>query len=246
MNRTAFLATLMTAAGLIMLACNSSAPSTPPATTAAATTPAEGAGTLGNPAASPDPGSTPTKEPSAAPPAAPSTGAGAASCATDSDCAWDDPCVPKRCVAAASAPAPTACDKTVAPDGTCVCFDRQCAYRPAANRSPVSVEAACTSPPGCVLDVAAGTCAPGDDPDVRPPGRPGPRCLCDGREPRRCHHVWVDPVPCASDDDCWVSAAGSPIARPRKQRGRRFRPCKDGADVPACDSGTCILRRAAC
>ncbi|HTE55120.1 MAG TPA: hypothetical protein VK698_29915 [Kofleriaceae bacterium] len=110
----------------------------------------------------------------------------------------------------------------------------------------MSVEAACTSPPGCLMDVAAGTCAPGDDPDIRPPGQPGPRCGCDSREPRRCHYVWVDPVPCASDEDCWVSDGGSPIARPKKLRRKRFRPCKDGENVPVCDSGTCVLRGAAC
>jgi hypothetical protein len=242
-SQTAFVVSLSTVASLTIVACSNSAPSTPPA----ATTPAEATATPGGTAASPDLGASPPTEPSATPSAASSEGASvAAPCAKDSDCAWDDPCLPKRCVAAASAPPPTGCDKSVPPEGTCVCFDRQCAYRPDARRSPVSVEAACTSPPACVMDVAAGTCAPGDDPDVRPPGRPGPRCRCDSNEPRRCHYVWVDPVPCASDDDCWVSDAGSPIARPRKVRGKRFRPCKDGANVPACDSGTCILRGASC
>jgi len=243
-NRAAFLTSLTTAASLTIVACGNSAAPTPPAATATATTPAEAAATPGSPTASLEPGA---PEPAATPAAASSEGASrAASCAKDTDCAWDDPCLPKRCVAAASAPPPTTCDKSIPPDGTCVCFDRQCAYRPAAKRSPVSVEAACTSPPGCLMDVAAGTCAPGDDPDIRPPGQPGPRCGCDSREPRRCHYVWVDPVPCASDEDCWVSDGGSPIARPKKLRRKRFRPCKDGENVPVCDSGTCVLRGAAC
>jgi len=62
----------------------------------------------------------------------------------------------------------------------------------------------------------------------------GPRCRCDSREPRRCHYDWIGPVPCASDDDCWVNAESStPIARPRKLRGKRFRPCKDGERAPS-------------
>jgi hypothetical protein len=147
-----------------------------------------------------------------------------------------------------AAPPPAGCDKSSPPEGTCVCFDRRCAYRPLATRSPVSVEAACTSPPGCIMDVAAGTCAPGADPDMRPLGEPGPHCRCAGHEPRRCHYVWVDAIPCASEADCWVSNDGfsHPIARPRKLRGKRFRPFEDGENVPVCESGSCAIRGMTC
>jgi hypothetical protein len=92
------------------------------------------------------------------------------------------------------------------------------------------------------MDVAAGTCVPGDDPDPQPPGLPGPRCRCDSSEPRRCHYTWVEPVPCASDADCWVSDESlTPIARPRKLRRKRFRPCKDGEHAPVCRDGTCVV-----
>jgi hypothetical protein len=98
------------------------------------------------------------------------------------------------------------------------------------------------------MDVAAGTCTPGADPDTVRPGEPGPHCRCDGHEPRRCHYVWVDPVPCTSDADCWVSQKGfsHAIARPKKLRGKRFRPCKDGEEAPACQSGSCVLRGYTC
>jgi len=93
------------------------------------------------------------------------------------------------------------------------------------------------------MDTAAGTCVPGDDPDPRPPGLPGPRCYCDSREPRRCHYGWVEPIQCSSDSDCWVSDEGftHPIARPRKLRRKHFRPCKDGEHAPVCREGTCVV-----
>jgi len=240
-------------ASLTIVACSNStpapAPSKPPATTTAATTPAEGAATPGSVATSPDPGASPTPGPSATPSAPSSGGApAAASCAKDSDCAWDDPCQPRRCVAVAAAPPAVGCDKSVPPDGTCVCFDRRCAYRPVATRSPVSVEEACTSPPDCIMDVAAGTCAPGSDPDTQPLGQPGPHCRCDGHEPRRCHYVWVESIPCTADADCWVSHEDftHPIARPKKLRGKRFRPCKDGEQAPVCRSGVCTVEGYTC
>jgi hypothetical protein len=180
-------------------------------------------------------------QPAATPPAP-------AACARDADCAWEDPCRPTRCVPAAAQPPAAGCDKSVPPEGTCVCFDRRCAYRPAASRSPVSVDAACTSPPDCILDAASGTCTPGSDPDTGHIGEPGPHCRCDRREPRRCHYVWIDPVPCSSDDDCWVSNDGftHPIARPKKLRGRRFRPCKDGEEAPVCRAGSCTVQGYTC
>ena len=92
------------------------------------------------------------------------------------------------------------------------------------------------------MDAAAGTCVPGDDPDPQTPGLPGPRCRCDSQEPRRCHYGWIEPVACSSDADCWVSDDGfNPIARPKKLRGKRFRPCKDGERAPVCSDGTCSV-----
>jgi hypothetical protein len=245
-RRTALFASLTIAATLTIVACDNptppSAPSVPPAPRTEVAAPTDGTATPGRAAVSPAPG------PGATPPTPSGADAlAAASCAKDSDCAWDDPCVPRRCVAAAASPPAVGCDKSVPPEGTCVCFDRRCAYRPDATRSPVSVEAACTSRQGCIMDVAAGTCVPGDDPEAHPPGLPGPRCRCDSREPRRCHYDWIEPVPCASDDDCWVSDESStPIARPRKLRGKRFRPCKDGELAPVCQSGTCAVRALSC
>jgi hypothetical protein len=247
--RTASPAYLTIVASLTIVACSNSTPAPPPtaptATATTAVTPAEDAATPGGGGASPDPGAGPSATPSA-PSAAPT--AAASTCAKDTDCAWDDPCLPKRCVAASAAPTAAGCDESVPPEGTCVCFDRRCAYRPAATRSPVSVDQPCTSPPDCTMDAAAGTCVPGADPDAQPLGTPGPHCRCDGHEPRRCHYVWVESIPCAVDADCWVSHEGfaHPIARPRKLRGRRFRPCKDGEQAPVCRGGTCSLESYRC
>lgn len=240
-KRTA-LACLTIAATMMIIACGNPTPSPAPSATGAEVAPTEGTATPGPVAVSPAPAA------NATPPTPSGADAlAAASCAKDSDCAWDDSCAPRRCVAAGASPPAAGCEKSIPPEGTCACFDRRCTYRPNATRSPVSVEAECTSREGCVMDVAAGTCVPGDDPDPRAPGLPGPRCRCDSREPHRCHYSWVEPVPCASDDDCWViDESATPIARPRKLRGKRFRPCKDGERAPVCQSGACIVRGYTC
>jgi hypothetical protein len=49
-------------------------------------------------------------------------------------------------------------------------------------------------------------------------------------------------IPCSSADDCWVDDSVSPyqpIARPKRLRGKRFRPCVDGEAAPVCRSGFC-------
>ncbi|MBI2388068.1 MAG: hypothetical protein HYV09_00500 [Deltaproteobacteria bacterium] len=49
-------------------------------------------------------------------------------------------------------------------------------------------------------------------------------------------------VQCTSVDDCWVDGkygAVKPIARPKKLRGKKFRPCVDGEVAPRCAGGFC-------
>jgi len=162
-------------------------------------------------------------------------------CAGDGDCAFDDPCNPQRCVAAASVPTSPGCKESREPTGTCVCFEKRCSLRPGPSHPKVAVDADCTYTEGCALDRAAGRCTPGRDDDFRPNRSIGPRCDCDSHVPQRCHFSWLDPIACTSVEDCWVEKLpySHPIKRPRSKKGKKFRPCKDGEVAPACTDGTC-------
>lgn len=206
------------------------------------------AGSDGQPAphASPAPSAAVPPDAGAALAAAPAVDTGA--CTADTDCAFDDPCDPERCVAGASVPAPVGCEKSRPPTGTCVCFEKRCSLRPGPTHPKVSVDADCTHAVGCGLDRAAGRCAPGRDDDLRPQPLVGPRCDCDSHVPQRCHFSWLDPITCTSVDDCWVERLpfAHPIKRPRSKKGKRFRPCKDGERAPACQDGRCTLLAYGC
>lgn len=227
--------------GLVSLSCSSSSESRQSPAAAAAQ-----GGQSAPPADSP-PART-ASDAGAATAAAPATPAGDRSaCAADADCAFDDPCNPQRCLAAA-APAAVGCDKSRPPTGTCVCFEKRCALEPGPTHPKVAVDADCTHVEGCALDRAAGRCAPGRDDDLRPERSVGPRCDCDSHVPQRCHFSWLDPIACTSVDDCWVDPApfSHPIKRPRAKKGKRFRPCKDGEVAPACQDGRCTLLAYGC
>ena len=181
-----------------------------------------------------------------APPAAPPIDQSA--CAGDGDCAFDDPCNPQRCVAAASVPASPGCKESREPTGTCVCFEKRCSLRPGPSHPKVAVDTDCTYTEGCALDRAAGRCTPGRDDDFRPDRSVGPRCDCDSHVPQRCHFSWLDPIACTSVEDCWVEKLpySHPIKRPRSKKGKKFRPCKDGEVAPACSAGRCTLLAYGC
>ncbi|HUS66122.1 MAG TPA: hypothetical protein VMZ28_16330 [Kofleriaceae bacterium] len=170
------------------------------------------------------------------------------SCAADSDCAFADPCMPSRCVTAASVPQSPGCDESAPATGTCVCYEKRCSLKPGPSHPVVAVDSDCTYVPGCVLDRATGGCAPGRDDDFRADRSVGPRCDCDSKVPQRCHFSWLDPIECKTVDDCWVDPApfSHPIARPKKLRGKTFRPCKDGEVAPACADGRCAMRAYGC
>jgi hypothetical protein len=82
---------------------------------------------------------------------------------------------------------------------------------------------------------------------ARLPRDTGPACFCDDASDR-CEFRWIDAVPCESERDCWVSddVPWHPVARPKRLRGRRFRPCRDGELAPACRQGRCTLNAYRC
>ena len=100
----------------------------------------------------------------------------------------------------------------------------------------------------CGLEQAAGRCVVGDMTEAnRLPRDAGPACVCDEASDR-CEFRWIDAIPCESGRDCWISddAPRRPVARPKRLRGRRFRPCRDGELAPACRQGRCTLAAYKC
>src|SRR5690349_18065410 len=226
--------------GLLVVACSGS-PETRPA-------PAPAPGGEGEPPATPvapAPAAADAAAPAVATPAPP---ADVSSCAADTDCAFEDPCMPTRCVSSAGPKPVVGCEKSAPATGTCVCFEKRCSLKPGPTHPVAAVDADCSYVPGCVLDRATGRCAPGKDDDFRADRSVGPRCDCDSKVPQRCHFSWLDPIECKTVDDCWVDPApfSHPIKRPKKLRGKTFRPCKDGEVAPACTDGRCNTRAYGC
>jgi hypothetical protein len=170
-------------------------------------------------------------------------------CSIDADCGWDDPCAPSRCVVGQKR---GECEESLAPPGTCACIalrtgaDKICALR---RTTPVPEPRTCDprAAMGCGVDPSAGVCiAPKDDVVGRTRHR-GPYCAC-GKD-GRCTYEWVEPVACKDERDCWVGRNGEfvfPAKRPKKKRGKKVRPCKDGELTPACTDGMCTLRHWKC
>jgi hypothetical protein len=165
----------------------------------------------------------------------------AAACNIDSDCGWDDPCKPARC----GLPGANATCKDSAPaPGECLCVEQQCTMKPKiapAPAGPCELRA-------CVVDRPAGKCID-DDGGVPENLRTtagvvsGPSCDCTNPA-EGCAWSWFEPVACKSDRECWIDPAPRthPIARPKKLRGRDFKPCKDGEVAPKCGpEGTCTI-----
>lgn len=163
-------------------------------------------------------------------------------CASDADCGWDHPCMPRRCVEAPT-PGPIACDESSPPPGTCLCHAGACTLKPTAPPAPTGT----CEPRACVVDRAAGRCV-ADDGGVAEnlrasrPVDDGPSCDCP-RPADGCVYTWYEPIPCETVRDCWVSPSPRrhPIARPKQLRGRDFKPCADGEAAPRCEAGRCVV-----
>lgn len=159
-------------------------------------------------------------------------------CAADSECSFADPRTPERCVASTSG-------ASTSPGGACVCFEGRCAMRPS---SPRISQQTCKDSGDCDVDVTTGQCEPNivsdDEFRVR---FSGPICRCLPKD-SRCHLRWVEPVACKTADDCWLEELPllHAIPRPKRLKGKKFRPCVDGEHEPACIQGTCTIRGFTC
>jgi hypothetical protein len=171
--------------------------------------------------------------------AKPGRGPLAHACTADADCVWEDPCVPRACVVK-GAVKPTACDESLAPDGSCSCVEGVCSKKP---KNPVAATGTCEVR-GCIVDPGRGQCIT-DTGGVAEGLRTdrhlneGPSCDCINPA-SGCQFNWFDAVPCKSELDCWIShdPRARPVPRPKNMR-RPFRPCKDGETAPVCEAGKC-------
>ena len=158
-------------------------------------------------------------------------------CEANDDCGWDDPCVPQRCVGAPDAePSEVACNESRPAPGECLCAVGRCTLRRTEAPEPV---AGCGGG-FCSLDPSAGRCVTARTGTAGSPAR-GPYCYCDGVDDT-CRFEWREPIPCRTTNDCWVDGGRPvrPVRRPRRLRGRTFRPCVDGETAPTCnDEGFC-------
>ncbi|MFK7991310.1 MAG: hypothetical protein AB8I08_35165 [Sandaracinaceae bacterium] len=164
-------------------------------------------------------------------------------CTSDDTCFFDDACVPTAC--SPVAPTEIVCEESGPPPGQCHCIAGACVLR---RSAPAPEHSPCSADNRCGFRIADGTCAPGqiNESVSAPPGAPYPVCRCGGGPGPglRCNLGWVDPVSCTSANDCWVESGPLgpvPVRRPRRFRGRDFRPCADGEIAPACESGYCVV-----
>lgn len=116
-----------------------------------------------------------------------------------------------------------------------------CALKPKAAPPPVGP----CEWRGCVVDPGHGTCVADtqglpENQRFTLPVDAGPSCDCDERK-KECVFRWFDPVPCKSDDDCWIDESPRVHPVPKPKGKGTFKPCKDGETSPACGpQGVCV------
>jgi hypothetical protein len=234
-------------ASLLLLSCACAGPSAAPETPASiAASPPGDPSPKAPPSTKAADAETPTEAKhetasSAESPAAARDPISAVPCNIDNDCGWDDPCKPTRCVEAG---VKATCKDSAPAPGECMCVAKACTLKPKTRpkaEGPCDVRA-------CVVDRAAGKCIDDDGgvPEnlrTTPAVEVGPSCDCT-RLADGCAWSWFEPVACKSDRDCWIdpSPRKHPVARPKKLRGRDFKPCSDGEVAPRCGpAGTCVI-----
>jgi len=147
-------------------------------------------------------------------------------CAVDSNCGWNDPCVPTFCTNPGVARA-AECDKSLPPPGKCRCVDRLCTLQRFERAAGDSRETGCERHDQCALEREAGLCTfarfGAEYHEVV--SVEGPYCVCNF-ERKKCTWHWADPVPCATDEDCTIGRSGEHM-RPVRATRRRDR---DGSE----------------
>ena len=54
------------------------------------------------------------------------------------------------------------------------------------------------------------------------------------------------PIACKTDDDCWIDDGGALIERPKSERGKKLKPCKDSSRLPVCKQQVCAINAYKC
>lgn len=186
-----------------------------------------------SPELKPPAASTTTNQAATLPPAPP----GPAECSADKDCAWDDPCLPARCIGALYAPKFLGCEKSTPPPGECGCKSRRCTLT--RKDPPPPVAAGCQKNSDCGVDLTSGACVKKDQYTSWP--EKGSYCRCEVSK-GECSLEEIAPVPCKSYKDCsWeydpLRAVPSTL-KPRPSP-KPVKPCSNGEHDSVCKDGVC-------
>ncbi len=148
-------------------------------------------------------------------------------CTSDPDCAFDDPCLPSKCVRGAAVLAK--CDESSPKPGTCECAEGTCTLR---RKDPATgaKKTGCTAATECAFDAATGSCAAGKS---RALVDRGGYCACSAGT---CTPGFVEPVACKTSADCsWTTDPFRPVPSSKVPRppGKpcgysRSTECRDG------------------
>ncbi|MFO0559674.1 MAG: hypothetical protein U0269_16770 [Polyangiales bacterium] len=165
-----------------------------------------------------------------------------AQCTNDSQCGWDDPCLPTVCVPRGQR-RPAACDESAPEPGQCRCIFGACTlhrHELDATRSP---ERGCRSSADCDLERNTGVCRVRAA-TLAPPVNVGDRfCDCDAATSACVLRVY-ESVPCDSWRDCsWTRSPLRAVSSRQVRRpvNRPVRACRDGELDSYCFRGACRI-----
>lgn len=184
-----------------------------------------------HPPIAPDP-ATPKPAPAPAPTASVVPSSPKQGCSTDTDCAWDDPCVPTACMPATGAPF-VGCDESTKPPGTCGCVLGACTLRRADPKTGAA-KTGCSSSAQCAFEPKTGSCSAGSGPNHVDEGG---FCTCDSGT---CTPGFVDRTPCKTSAECsWLDDPLRPVPASKVPRPAG-KPCSGYARSAECRDGACV------
>jgi len=187
----------------------------------------------------------PAQQPDAGAPSLPSPTP--SPCVRDSECGWDNACLPSMCVAGGAPRAGRVCDESGPEPGSCRCSNGVCTLERPQLVQATSPETGCNRA-NCGLSPQDGRCHV-TAAERMVPVRDGDRyCSCDARSDR-CVAAVQEPVPCQSWRDCSWADRPFRVVHSRVRRRpvpRPVRPCRDGEFDTRCVNRRCVVVRWGC